>query len=306
MTKINMAELTPWLGRSVQHSDVIRIEQTHLMAATLGLSNVSLTPGSALPPLWHWLYFLEGLPPDQLGPDSHPARGGFLPPVSLENRMWAGGHLTFHEDLPIGALVEKNSTIASIEHKQGRSGELVFVAVKHDIYHQGRLAISEVHDIVYKQKVDLTNTKNKTAQQASPSASAPSSLYSEAFTPNSTTLFRYSALTFNGHRIHYDVDYCRLVEGYDNLVIHGPLSATLLANFAQHVTGKRLAHFSYRGVQPAILGQTLTLHADNESNIDSSIGIKPEMQTKTNSPGLRLWTTLENGGVSMQAQASFK
>ncbi len=298
MSKINLVDLTPWIGRSIQQTDVIRAPQAHLMAATLGQSNAGLQPGTALPPLWHWLYFLEGLPPDQLGQDGHPARGGFLPPVSLENRMWAGGQLTFHEDLPIGVSVEKRSTIASIEHKQGRSGELVFVAVKHDIYHQGRLAISEIHDIVYKQKVDLTKTTGYTTQQAKPMATASHSLYSETFTPNSTTLFRYSALTFNGHRIHYDVDYCRAVEGYDNLVIHGPLSATLLANFAQKVTGKCLSHFRYRGVQPAVLGQTLTLHANHD--------MTPPTDSKASGTDLQLWTTLENGGISMQAQATFK
>jgi 3-methylfumaryl-CoA hydratase len=282
MSKINLVDLTPWIGRSIQQTDVIRAPQAHLMAATLGQSNAELQPGSALPPLWHWLYFLEGLPPDQLGQDGHPARGG---------------QLTFHEDFPIGASVEKRSTIASIEHKQGRSGELVFVAVKHDIYHQGRLAISEIHDIVYKQKVDLTKTGYAT-QQAKPMATASPSLYSETFTPNSTILFRYSALTFNGHRIHYDVDYCRAVEGYNNLVIHGPLSATLLANFAQKVTGKCLSHFRYRGVQPAVLGQTLTLHANHDMN--------PPTDSKASGTDLQLWTTLENGGISMQAQATFK
>ena len=206
-----------------------------------------------LPPLWHWIFFLEGLPPPELGRDGHPARGGFLPPVPLANRMWAGGSLEFHAPVPLGAAVEKRSSILSVEHKQGRSGELVFVSVSHQVLHGEQLAISEVHDIVYK---DPTPP----GARAVP-AEMPAARYSKPFRPDSTTLFRYSALTFNGHRIHYDADYCRNVEGYPNLVIHGPLNATMLAAYAEEVSGKRLKEFRYRGLQPSLLGSQLTVNA---------------------------------------------
>ena len=223
--------------------------------------------------------FLEGLPPLELGRDGHPARGGFLPPVPLANRMWAGGSLSFHSQIPLGDVVEKLSRIVSIEHKQGRSGELVFVTVLHQIIHDGVIAITETHDIVYKNPTPLNQLKT--------SVEMPAAQYSKRICPTSTMLFRYSALTFNGHRIHYDVDYCREVEGYSNLVIHGPLNATLLAGFAEEVSGKRLKEFQYRGLQPSLLGNELTINATQENNV------------------LLLWISLPDGAISMRAEATF-
>lgn len=255
MTTIDLDHLRTWIGRTSDDDDALDPRHARLMAATLGQSQLPLLTGAPLPPLWHWLYFLQGLPPADLGPDAHPARGGFLPPVPLANRMWAGGQIDFNGELPLGATVRKRSQVVAVDHKRGRSGDLVFVTVQHEVLHAGRTAITERHDIVFK------NPSPPQAAGAVTDLTRPTPLAVEHFTPNSTTLFRYSALTFNGHRIHYDVDYCREVEGYPALVIHGPLTATLLAGLAQRVAGQPLRRFEYRGLRPALLGQTLRLEA---------------------------------------------
>lgn len=279
MTTLDMNHLRQWVGRSMTDHDVLSVRHARLMAATVGRAPESLENGTALPPLWHWIYFLEGRPPAELGRDGHAARGGFLPPVPLSNRMWAGGQLEFHAPLILGQPVEKQSSILSVEHKQGRSGDLVFVAVEHQIIQCGRQAVREVHDIVYK-------TPNLPGAGHTPAEARPSQ-YSRPFTPDSTMLFRYSALTFNGHRIHYDADYCRNVEGYPNLVIHGPLCATLLAGYAEEVAGRRLKTFEYRALRPNLLGDALSLNASAHAD------------------GLSVWMAKASGAVSMQAHAAF-
>ncbi len=251
------------------------------MAATVDYVDPGeIRDGEGLPALWHWLYFLEGLPQRELGRDGHPARGGFLPPVPLANRMWAGGRVSFTAPVSIGATVRRESTIVAVEHKLGRSGDLVFVTVLHELKSlQSALLVREEHDLVYKEA-------SPSGGPASVVKAGPPARYTRTCTPTSTTLFRYSALTFNGHRIHYDVDYCREVEGYPNLVIHGPLIATLLAAFAEEVGGKRLRNFSYRALSPAFLGTTLTLHGDAQ---DDRIDIN---------------ATLDDGRTCMQAEAN--
>jgi 3-methylfumaryl-CoA hydratase len=226
------------------------------MAATVDYCSAErIRDGDCLPPLWHWIYFLEGLPPGQLGNDGHPARGGFLPPVPLPNRMWAGGRLSFPSPLRIGSVARKESSILNVTHKTGRAGDLVFVTVLHEFKSaQGEPLVREEHDIVYK----AASPPGKPSAVPPPARPAQ---FTRIWAPTTTTLFRYSALTFNGHRIHYDTDYCRTVEGYAGLVIHGPLIATMLANYAEEVSGCRLAAFDYRALAPALLGETITLHA---------------------------------------------
>ncbi len=231
-----------------------------------------------MPPLWHWIYFLEGAPREELGRDGHPARGGFLPPVPLPNRMWAGGRVAFDSPVPLGAPMRRRSRILSVEAKHGRSGPLVFVTVRHEVFAEGRRRIAEEHDIVYREPP---------AHGTPPPAGEvpPPGEQRRTIEPDSTLLFRYSALTFNGHRIHYDLDYCRTVEGYPNLVIHGPLVATLLAAFAEEAGGRPLRRFEYRAVKPAFLGTTLTLEANREGErVDG-------------------WCRLAEGAISMRASA---
>jgi 3-methylfumaryl-CoA hydratase len=276
VTTIDLPHLRQWMGKPKIDRDTLSVRHARLMAATLGLQQELLAEGSPLPPLWHWLYFLEGSPPDELGEDGHPARGGFLPPVPLTNRMWAGGQVSFISPLKLGTVVEKRSIVSSVEHKAGRSGDLLFITVVHEIFHNGTLALSEEQDIVYRNP----SKAHSRAQQASQIASV-----TKPFAPNSTTLFRYSALTFNGHRIHYDADYCRNIEGYDNLVIHGPLSATVLAGFSEEISGRKLRQFNFRGQHPALLGTMLTLNGTIKENL------------------VAVWTSFPDGGISMTAEA---
>ncbi len=256
MSTIDLDYLRTWIGTSRTDEDLISVRHALLMAATIDYTATeNICDGECLPPLWHWTYFLEGVPARELGPDGHPARGGFMPPVPLPNRMWAGGRVAFISPVIIGTTVRKESTILKVDHKRGRSGDLVFVTVLHELKSlQGDLLIREEQDIVYK---DSTAS----GQNAGIPAAAPAAQYTRTYTPTSTMLFRYSALTFNGHRIHYDQDYCRKIEGYQNLVIHGPLNATMLAGYAEETGGKGLRDFSYRGLSPALLGDSITLHA---------------------------------------------
>jgi 3-methylfumaryl-CoA hydratase len=254
MGTIDLDHLRGWIGKTRADTDLIVSRQARLLAATVDYDVPErIADGEELPPLWHWVYFLEGVPPSGLGPDGHPARGGFLPPVPLANRLWAGGRVRFIEPLRIGSVARKESTIVKIDHKQGRSGDLVFVTVLHELKSPGgALLVREEHDIVYR----------NAAPPAVAIAAPEPAMQPVAVTPDATMLFRYSALTFNGHRIHYDADYCRQHEGYANLVIHGPLLATLLASHAEQAGGGRLAEFNYRAMATAQLGEPIGLQAE--------------------------------------------
>ena len=280
MSEINLEHLQSWIGKTQTDVDQIALRHARLMAATVDYANPQrIAEGKSLPPLWHWTYFLEGRPASELGRDGHPARGGFLPPVPLPNRMWAGGRVSFLAPVRLGDLVHKESSILKVDHKRGRSGDLVFVTVLHELKStQGELLIREEHDIVYK----------NSSPQGAPKKTlvpAPSTQFNKTITPNSTMLFRYSALTFNGHRIHYDLDYCRDVEGYRNLVIHGPLTATLLAAYAEETGNAQVVDFTYRALSPALIGDSITLRANAEGK------------------HLALYATLEDGTICMQAEA---
>ncbi len=275
----DLDHLREWIGREREDEDVADVRHARLMAATIGRAGPPPEAGEPMPPLWHWIHFLEGAPRAELGRDGHPARGGFLPPVPLSNRMWAGGRVEFDAPVPLGAAMRKRSRILSVDAKQGRTGPLVFVTVRHEVFAEGRRCIAEEHDIVYREPP---------APGTPPPAGEvpPAGEHRRTIEPDSTLLFRYSALTFNGHRIHYDLDYCRMVEGYPNLVIHGPLVATLLAGFAQEAGGRPLRRFEYRAVKPAFLGTTLTLEANREgARVDC-------------------WCRLAEGAISMRASAA--
>jgi 3-methylfumaryl-CoA hydratase len=236
------------VGRTETRTDIVAPQLLHGFAATLGLETPEL-----LPPLWHWMLFQDWVPPARLGPDGHPKRGGFLPPVhDLPRRMWAGGRVRFLAPLHAGDTVRRTSTILSVDEKQGGSGRLVFVAVGHVIEGPGGVAIDERQDIVYR---GAEGTATKPAAVAPP---APPEALRGTVYPDSVLLFRYSALTGNGHRIHYDLDYVRDVEGYPGLVVHGPLQATWLAGL---LAGRPLATFSYRGLRPAFHGADLATEA---------------------------------------------
>ncbi|MCS6921784.1 MAG: MaoC family dehydratase N-terminal domain-containing protein [Elioraea sp.] len=243
-----------WLGRTITLEDELDPRRPAWLAATLGVSLAEAAPDGALPPLWHWILFQDWQPPASLGPDGHPKRGGFLPPVHhLPRRMWAGGRLAFPGTMRIGDRVHRTSTITAITEKHGASGPLVFVTVRHTIDGPRGRAIEEEQDIVYR------NTAGAARRQAVPEPLPEGAVIAEVV-PDPVLLFRYSALTGNGHRIHYDADYVREVEGYPGLVVHGPLQATWLASVASRLRPqRRLTRFSFRALRPAFVGERLRL-----------------------------------------------
>lgn len=242
-------DYTAWVGKAEVATDVLDPARSDALRAALG----DLSPrGSELPPLHHWLHFWDVRPPAGLGPDGHPQRGGFLPPVALPRRMWAGGRLTFHAPLHFGETVERVSTITKVESKTGRSGTLVFVTVEHRLSGPQGLAVVEEQDLVYREAAAPGSIPAPAA-----GAPAPQAAWHGELMPDAVLLFRYSALTMNGHRIHYDRPYAIDEEAYPGLVVHGPLQATLLAGLAQRNLGKRLAAFDFRGQSPAFDGAML-------------------------------------------------
>ena len=261
------------IGRSLTLHDTVSSRLVHGLAATLGVEQPDV-----LPPLWHWMLFQDWVPAAGLGPDGHPRRGGFLPPVhDLPRRMWAGGRVRFQAPLHTGEAVTRTSTILDVVEKQGGSGRLVFVTVGHRIEGPSGIAIEEEQDIVYR---GAEGTAVKPSAVATP---APAGARRMQVLSDPVLLFRYSALTGNGHRIHYDMDYVREEEGYPGLVVHGPLQATWLAGL---LAAERLTRFSYRGRRPAFHGCPLRLEAWPDAE------------------GWRLRTLDPSGVVCMEAEAA--
>lgn len=237
-------DVQAWLGKTNRCKDELNPAHARLIA--LSLDEAAPAAGDELPLLWHWACFdyLMAAPYAQLGRDGHPKTGGFLPPAGTRNRMWAGGRVQFLQALKIGVAAERRSRVANITAKEGRSGQLLFVTVHHEFHQAGALCISEEQDIVYREPAPPRLQGSK---------KAPTAEWSQTREPTSTLLFRYSAVTFNGHRIHYDVPYAREVEGYPGLVVHGPLIATFMLSACVHANpGRRVAHFAYRGLRPLI------------------------------------------------------
>ena len=242
---LDIVHLQQWIGRAETHNDVVTPVPVAALAATLDREDPPPQPGDALPPLWHWLYFLPVHRQSELGADGHAQRGGFLPPVPLPRRMWAGGRLEFHRPLRVGEPVTRASRILDVKGKQGRTGELVFVLVRHEISDAEGVALTEEHDIVYREHP-------KAGEPAPSPLPAPADFtWQRAIHPDDVLLFRYSALTFNGHRIHYDRRYATEVEGYPGLIVHGPLIATLLLDLLRRsLPQANVARFQFRAVSP--------------------------------------------------------
>lgn len=249
-----MTDTSDWVGRTRSVTDDIVRSPATRARAMLGDWSTAFAEGDAtLPPLWHWFYFLEATLRDETGLDGHAAKGGFLPPIALPRRMYAGGRFTFPGDLVFGAEAEKRSTILSVTQKQGRSGPLAFVTVRHEIVQGGNVVATEEHDIVYREAEDPAAPK-----PPAPRADKPV-LSEESVTPDEVTLFRFSALTYNGHRIHYDQPYVTGVEHYPGLIVHGPLVAMLLFGRARRIAGKRPSAFSFRAMSPVFCGTEIRL-----------------------------------------------
>jgi 3-methylfumaryl-CoA hydratase len=275
------ALLQQWVGKTETAEAHIDARQAGALAATLDRP-LAFAPGAPLPPLWHWVYFWGAAPQSELGVDGHPQRGGFLPPVPLPRRMWAGGRLTFAAPLAIDAAATRTSSVQSVTAKSGKSGNLAFVTVKHDFAHEGKLCITEEHDIVYRGMPEP-------GVVALPKAAPTDAAWQRLVTPDPVLLFRYSALTFNGHRIHYDRSYVTGVEGYPGLVVHGPLIATLLVDLLQrHMPDARLDAFSFRAVGSLFDTEPFTVCG------------RPDPDGRT----VHLWAQNMRGELAMQAQAT--
>jgi 3-methylfumaryl-CoA hydratase len=243
-TSLALDELRGWIGRSQTATDVVTVTPARALAATLDLAR-TFDEGDALPPPWHWQYFLTMSPMAEAGPDGHPKRGGFLPPVPLPRRMWAGSRMEFHRPLRIGEAITRVSRIADVALKEGRSGTLVFVKLRHEIAGPQGPALVDEHDIVYR---DLPKPDDPAP---APRSAPPQSAWRREIRPDPVLLFRYSALTYNSHRIHYDHPYVTKVEGYPGLVVHGPLLATLLLDLlVQALPRASVTHFEFRAVRP--------------------------------------------------------
>ncbi|OLC66958.1 MAG: acyl-CoA dehydrogenase [Betaproteobacteria bacterium 13_1_40CM_4_64_4] len=244
MTQLDSDTLHAWVGKSEARDDVIDVRPLVLLSATLDRDDASPRPGDAVPPLWHWLYFLPVYRQSEVGPDGHAKRGGFLPPVPLPRRMWAGSRIEWHRPLAVGATARRDSRIVSVTPKRGQSGELVFVVVRHEISVAGGLALTEEHDIVYRDLAPADPERRKTP-------ATPPAAWTRRIVPDDVLLFRYSALTFNSHRIHYDRRYVTEIEGYPGLVVHGPLLATLLVDLLRrHRPDALLRRFEFRASKP--------------------------------------------------------
>lgn len=233
-----------WIGRSETVEDVAAAAPLAGLAATLDHAAPPWRDGE-VPPLGHWLYFLPRALQRDISGDGHPHRGGFLPPVDLPRRMWAGGAFSFAAPIRVGEPITRRSTIDDVTSKEGRSGRMVFVKVRHEVSTPAGPALTEFHDIVYREAARPGD--------APPPGEAPpaGAVWQRRIVPDIVLLFRFSALTFNGHRIHYDREYCREVEGYPGLVFHGPLTATLLVDlFLRHNPGAEVTGFRFRARRP--------------------------------------------------------
>jgi itaconyl-CoA hydratase/mesaconyl-C4 CoA hydratase len=231
-----------WLGRSLEVHEQLSQNLIQRIAATFDAPIPAA--GEELPWLWHWCFFLDPANTSDLGPDGHPALGGFMPPAHGRNRMWAGGRLEFHQPLRVGDAATRRTRIEKITEKKGNSGSLLFVTLLHEYWQKERLCITEEQDIVYREP---------SAPKLGAGEPVPESHWVEDVLPSTVLLFRYSALTFNAHRIHVDLPYVTEVEGYPNLVVHGPLTATLsLAAFVRANPLARVRRFAFRGLRPLI------------------------------------------------------
>ncbi|MBW8467219.1 MAG: MaoC family dehydratase N-terminal domain-containing protein [Thiobacillus sp.] len=282
-----MENISDWIGRQESVHDTIAATPVKALNATLDHPSMAVVPGSPLPPLWHWLYFLPLHRQSEIGADGHAKRGGFLPPVPLPRRMWAGSQFEFRSPVLVGAEVERTSTIANVTEKAGRTGKLVFVKVRHELRCNGAPdpAVVEYHDIVYREAKQATDVE-------SPPVAAPTGApWQLEIVPDDVLLFRYSALTFNGHRIHFDRQYVTQVEGYPGLIVHGPLIATLLMDqIRRHLPGADVASFSFKAVRP-----TFDLHPFRVNGA-------PQADGKT----VKLWAQDHEGWLTMDAVATLR
>ena len=275
------AHLTEWIGRSETREDVITAAPLVALSALLDRDDPAPGAGDAAPPLAHWLYFLPSHRQSDSGPDGHALKGSFMPPVALPRRMWAGSRLEFLRPLAVGAEVSRRSTIKDVTAKEGRSGALVFVTVRHEVSDAKGLVLTDEHDIVY---------RGESALAAKDTPAPAGEEWRREIHPDPVLLFRYSAVTFNSHRIHYDQPYATKVEGYPGLMVHGPLIATLLMDLLRrNRAGAVVNRYEFRAMKP--LFDTASF---------STCGL-PDAQDGS----AKLWTHDASGAVTMLANATY-
>ena len=278
---LDIDHLRSWIGRTESIDDTATVVPLRALSATLDRNDPPFGPGSTVPPCWHWLYFLPLHRQSEIGADGHARRGGFLPPVPLPRRMWAGSRIDFLAPVRAGQAIRRTSRIADVRLKEGRSGPLVFVHVQHEIHAEGVHAIHEEHDIVYR-------NMPQPGEPAPAGVLAPANArWTREIRPDDVLLFRYSALTFNGHRIHYDRRYVTEVEGYPGLIVHGPLIATLLLDLLRReLPAAQVRHFAFKAMQPIF--DTAPFSVCGRLENDKTV---------------RLWAATPEGHLAMDATA---
>jgi 3-methylfumaryl-CoA hydratase len=282
---MSLENLRDWVGRTQIAEDAITGWPVRALAATFDEKDPPPREGDPLPPLWHWLFFLEAVPQSRIGPDGHAERGDFLPPVPLPRRMWAGSRFTFDgTPLAIGDRAARRSEIRSIEPKTGSTGAMVFVTVRHSVSGPRGHSFVEEHDIVYREAPKAGEKPRE------PKPAPTGATWSKSLTPDPVLLFRYSALTFNGHRIHYDQPYVTGAEGYPGLIVHGPLLGMLQMELARRSNiGRVPASFEFRALSPIFAGAPLTVGARRED--DGSV---------------TTWIANDKSGLAQQGKAVFR
>ena len=282
-----MDNLKSWVGRSETRHDLIGATPALALNATLDHPESTFATGTPLLPLWHWLYFLPLHRQSEIGADGHAKRGGFLPPVPLPRRMWAGSQFEFRAPVRVGDAVERTSTIADVSSKEGRTGQLVFVKVRHEVRCNGAAdpAIVEFHDIVYRE------ARRPDDVEPPPQRAEAGAAWQREIVPDDVLLFRYSALTFNGHRIHYDRKYVTEVEGYPGLIVHGPLIATLLMDLVRrHAPQAEIAGLRFKAVRPTFDLNPLRVNG----------------QLQDDGKTIKLWAEDHDGWLTMDAVATLR
>ena len=286
--------LREWVGRSERRVDTVSAAPLAGLAATLDRADAEPLPGAPIAPLAHWLFFLPAARQSEIGADGHAQRGGFLPPVALPRRMWAGGRLTFHHALNVGDEMQRTSTITKVDAKAGRSGPLVFVTVRHEITSAAGLALTEEHDIVYRDHPVGSKVAGAPVPTPTPAQAPTDAAFSRSINPDPVLLFRYSALTFNGHRIHYDRPYATGVEGYPGLIVHGPLIATLLVDLVRReLPAARIRSFEFKAASPLFDTQPFSVCGRQEANDGGN----------ERGGSVALWACNPEGALAMQAHA---
>lgn len=243
-----------WVGKTNESNDSMAPEQLQRFEALMNRDPYSVSSGSELPPCAHWCYFTPIDKQSNIAADGHAMKGDFLPPVELPKRMWAGGKITFKKPLLAGTPAKKISTVESINNKNGRTGKLCFVTVRHQVSVRRSVAIDEEQQIVYREESEKSIHPTRTQPMDIDSG------WEISITPDSVQLFRFSALTFNSHRIHYDLNYVRKAEGYPNLVVHGPYLLVLLLDALRNREESFIEDVDYRALGPVYLGEEITIH----------------------------------------------